>query len=274
MIRNSDAEVVDASDTKRNTSDRVTACDRAVEDMVARTIAKRYPSHVFLGEETFKTGQVLTDAPTFVCDPIDGTLNFIHGFPNCAVSLALTINKEPVVGVVYNPGRDDMFSAIKGHGAFLRRGADAKAQRLPLRAPAPLGSLNDALVAVEWGNQRSGPNWDLRSDVAMRLLAAQSEGGAMVHSIRSSGSAALDFCYVGAGWMDAFWEGGCWIWDVCAGWLIVQEAGGIVVGANPEEWDASLEGRSYFCVRGAETHEQHAIVNGVWDLMEGCRFQF
>jgi myo-inositol-1(or 4)-monophosphatase len=91
--------------------------------------------------------------------------------------------------------------------------------------------------------------------------------------MRSSGSAALDFCYVGAGWLDLFWEGGCWIWDVCAGWLIVQEAGGIVVGANPGEWKPTLEGRSYFAVRGASSGQQE-LVEELWSLMGDKRFVF
>jgi len=264
---------IDTSDTKRNTSDRVTETDKAIEDMVQKRLSKAYPDFDFLGEETFKHGQELSDEPTFVCDPIDGTLNFIHGFPNTAISLALTVAKKPVVGVVYNPFHKDLFTAIKGKGAFLTRDKGVPVQLPIKKKPGPLETLNNCLVAVEWGNERLGPNWELRSSVAMKLLSSKTIGGAMAHSVRSNGSAALDFCYVAAGWFDAFWEGGCWIWDVCAGWLIVEESGGIVAGANPGEWEPSLEGRSYMPVRAAPSG-QYEVVEELWSCMDGRKFVF
>jgi myo-inositol-1(or 4)-monophosphatase len=264
---------VDTSDTKKNTSDRVTATDKAVEAMVQRRLSAEYPDFEFLGEESFKVGEQLSDDPTFVCDPIDGTLNFIHGFPNVAVSLALTVSKKPVVGVVYNPFREELFTAIKGQGAFLTRYNGTRISLPIKRSPDPLEGLNGCLVAVEWGSERQGANWLLRSGVANKLLSSKASGGSMVHSVRSNGSAALDLCYVGAGWLDVFWEGGCWIWDVCAGWLIVEESGGIMAGANPEEWIPSLEGRSYLAVRGAPTG-QHEVIEELWETMEGKKFAF
>jgi myo-inositol-1(or 4)-monophosphatase len=261
------------SQTNKNTSDRVTATDKAVEAMVQRRLFTRYPDFEFLGEESFKVGQQLSDEPTFVCDPIDGTLNFIHGFPNVAVSLALTVSKKPVVGVVYNPFREELFTAIKGQGAFLTR-YNGTRLALPIKRSAdPLEGLNGCLVAVEWGSERQGPNWELRSGVANRLLSSKATGGAMVHSVRSNGSAALDLCYVGAGWIDVFWEGGCWIWDICAGWLIVEESGGVMAGANPQEWVPTLEGRSYLAVRGAPSG-QHGVIKELWETMDGNKFAF
>ncbi|KAK8236676.1 hypothetical protein HDK77DRAFT_513098 [Phyllosticta capitalensis] len=265
---------VDDSDTKNNSSDRVTATDKAVEAMIYESLKAAFPSFDFLGEETFKEGQKLTDAPTFVVDPVDGTLNFIHGFPNVAISLALTVARKPVVGVIYNPFRRDLFTAVKGKGAHLTR-FDGRKTALPIKkTPAPLTSLNDCLVAVEWGNQRNGPNWDLRTSVHKKLLSSKDEGGAMVHSIRSNGSAALDFCYVAAGWFDAFWEAGVWIWDVCAGCIILQEAGGLLASANPGDWAPELEGRCYFAVRGAPEDGQKKIVEEVWGLMDGKTFTY
>ncbi|KAF2244767.1 inositol monophosphatase [Trematosphaeria pertusa] len=265
---------VDTSDTKKNSSDRVTETDKAVEDMVKSRLLSAYPRFAFLGEETLKDGQKLGDEPTFVCDPIDGTLNFIHGFPNTAVSLALTVEKKPIIGVVYNPFRGDLFTAIKNRGAYLTT-ANGSTKRLPLRPiPAPLASLNDCLVAIEWGSQRQGSNWDLRTSIAQTLMTSKSSGGAMVHSIRSNGSAALDFCYVAAGWLDVFWEGGVWIWDVCAGWIILEEAGGVVASANPGDWNPTLEGRLYFAVRGAKRAEQEGVVKELWGLMGDRRFVF
>ncbi|PSN64511.1 inositol monophosphatase [Corynespora cassiicola Philippines] len=274
MMLTASPSTTPCSTTKKNTSDRVTQTDREIESFVASHLHTAYPQIPFLGEETSKKNQALTDAPTFVCDPIDGTLNFIHGFPNTAVSLALTIERRPVVGVVFNPFRGDLYMAVKAQGAFLRRATD-QWHRLPLRGvPSPLPSLNDSLVGIEWGNERAGPNWALRSGMAHKLLLARQEGGAMVHSVRSSGSAALAFCSVAAGQLDLFWEGGCWVWDVCAGWIVLEEAGGIVASANPGDWEPEVEGRLYLAVRGAKRKEQEGIVREVWDLMGERRFVF
>ncbi|EOD44100.1 putative inositol monophosphatase protein [Neofusicoccum parvum UCRNP2] len=265
---------VDDSDTKNNSSDRVTATDKAVEDMVYQTLTAAYPDFEFLGEESFKEGTKLTDSPTFVCDPIDGTLNFIHGFPNTAISLALTVGRKPVIGVVLNPFRGDLFTAVKGKGAFLTRHDGRRIQLPAKRNPTPIASLNDCLVAVEWGNQRSGPNWELRTAVHKKLLSSKESGGSMVHSVRSSGSAALDFCYVAAGWIDVFWEAGVWVWDICAGWIILQEAGGIVASTNPGNWEPELEGRCYLAVRGAPSDGQEKVVEELWGLMDGRSFTY
>ena len=265
---------VESSETKNNPSDRVTETDKAVEKIVYERITTLFPQFGFLGEESFKAGDKLTDAPTFVCDPIDGTLNFIHGFPNTAVSLALTIEKKPFVGVVYNPMRGDMFTGVKWQGAFLTS-ATGVTRRLPISpVPKPMTSLNNCLVAVEWGNQRAGPNWELRTDVHKQLLSAKAAGGAMVHSVRSNGSAALDFCYVGAGWFDIFWEAGVWSWDVAAGWCILEEAGGIVASANPGDWEPTVEGRLYLAVRAAKRTEQEGVVKEIWALMGERKFVY
>ncbi|QDS71634.1 hypothetical protein FKW77_007395 [Venturia effusa] len=260
------------SDTKNNTCDRVTAYDKAIEAMVKTKLAKKFPDYRFLGEETGGDKQKLTNEPTFVCDPIDGTLNFTCGFPNVAISLALTVDMKPVVGVVFNPFRSEMFTAIQGQGAFFSRNGGPK-QALPLnKNPKPFSKLQDCLVAVEWGNERKGDNWALRTSVHRKLLTDKIEDGAMVKSVRSNGSAALDFCYVATGWYDMFWEGGVWIWDVCAGWIIVEEAGGIVAGANPNEWNPTLEGRSYLPVRAGAGQKQ--VIEELWGLMEGKSFVY
>ncbi|KAH7410419.1 hypothetical protein DE146DRAFT_675130 [Phaeosphaeria sp. MPI-PUGE-AT-0046c] len=268
-------EFLVAASTKNNTSDLVTQYDKQVEDMVEQRVLGAYPDFGFLGEETFKHGTKLAATPTFVCDPIDGTLNFSKGVPNCAISLALTIDKKPVVGVVYNPFRGDMYTAIKNQGSFLTKAATGSRFRLPLQSiPAPMSSLRSCLIAVEWGNQRKGPNWDLRTDVHKKLLTDKEEGGAFCKSVRSNGSAALDFCYVAQGMLDAFWEGGVWIWDVCAGWIILEEAGGLVASANPGDWDPTLEGRLYFAVRHAKREEQEAVVEELWAIVGDRKFVY
>jgi myo-inositol-1(or 4)-monophosphatase len=267
-------EFLVAAATKNNTSDLVTQYDKQVEDMVERRVRAVYPDFAFLGEETFKHGTKLANSPTFVCDPIDGTLNFSKSVPNCAISLALTLDKMPVVGVVYNPFRGDMYTAIKNQGSFLTK-ANGTCFKLPLQpVPAAMPSLRSCLVAFEYGNQRKGPNWELRTDLHKTLLTDKEEGGAFCKSIRSNGSAALDFCYVAQGIFDIYHEAGVYIWDVCAGWIILQEAGGIVASANPGDWDPTLEGRLYFAVRHAKHEEQKAVVEELWDIMGDRKFVY
>jgi myo-inositol-1(or 4)-monophosphatase len=264
---------VTTAEIKANSSDLVTEVDQNVEKMVKDRLTQAYPSYTFLGEETLGDGQLLTDEPTFVCDPIDGTLNFIHGFYHYCISLALTVAKKPVVAVIYAPALGHMYTAVKGQGAYLTRD---NGTRVPLpykREPEPLRSLKECLGAVEWGKQRDGPNWALRTSVAKKLMTSAKEGGAMCHSTRTNGSCALSFCAVATGSVDFLWESGCLIWDVCAGWLIVEESGGIIAGVNPGEWDPTLEGRSYFPVRAAP-EGQRKIVEDVWSLMDGAEFTY
>lgn len=165
----------------------------------------------------------------------------MHNFPYVSISLGLSINRVPYVGIVYNPFTDTLYSAIKGHGAFLNQNTS-----LPLRAPTPL-ALADAQVAVEWGSDRSGNDLDVKASTFKNLASAN---GGMVHSLRSLGSAALNLCNVAAGSLDAYWEAGCWSWDVCAGMCILAETGGVVVDANPGSWTSEIDQRRYFAVRG------------------------
>ena len=212
---------VSAIDTKKNSSDLVTETDKAVEDLVSSTLKSKYPSYSFLGEETYQPGMRLTSAPTFICDPIDGTTNFVHAHPYVSISLAFVDKMEPLVGVVYNPFLRELYHAVKGHGAYLTKvspgeGAEVAelrdvdgTQKLPLtgKAQEPLEGLNKALVAVEWGNERSGNNWQVKIKTFEALAGDQSTGGAMVHSLRSLGSAALNLCGVATGHLDVYWEG-------------------------------------------------------------------
>ncbi|KAJ2895894.1 hypothetical protein MKZ38_006050 [Zalerion maritima] len=260
--------------TKLNSVDIVTETDKGVEALVSSRLSAAYPDFAFMGEETYKPGDVLSSAPTFVVDPIDGTTNFVHAFPAACISAGLAVDRAPSVGVVYNPYTDVMFSAIRGRGAWMventnmsppaetwrRDGATPRmanmalwathegnmhAHKLPLsRNVPPLGELSTALVAVEYGSSRDGANFELKMKTFDRLARDKSQGGAMAQGIRSLGSAALNLCAVAAGQLDAYWEGGCWAWDVCAGWCVLNEAGGVMASGNPNE-EATLEGRVY-----------------------------
>ena len=203
-------------------------------------------------------------------DPADcpsGTTNFIHSFPNACISLGLAVDRAPTVGVIYNPWQDLLFTAIKGRGAYMTRIKGSTAQPLPLaRSPRPLEGLGTALVAVEWGSTRDGPNFDIKTDTFRRLAASRENGGAMCHSLRSLGSAALNPSAVAAGQMDCYWEGGCWAWDVCAGWCILTEAGGRMVSGNPGNWDPALEERVYLAVRGAPSGQKE-LVEEFWGVI-------
>ncbi|WEW59450.1 inositol monophosphatase family protein [Emydomyces testavorans] len=263
--------LINAAESKKNSSDLVTETDRAVEQMVSTALKGKYPDYKFMGEETYQPGSRLTNAPTFIVDPIDGTVNFVHGFPNTCISLGFAINKKPVVGVVFNPFTNALYSAIRGQGAFLNQKT-----RLPLKGDTvePLSGLSNALVGVEWGSDRSGQNWDTKIRTFENLGKTREQGGAMVHSMRSMGSAALNLCAVAAGYMDLYWEGGCWAWDVCAGWVILTEAGGIMVDGNPGGWEAEVDGRQYLAVRASKNREgQKAIVEEFWSHIKG-RFSY
>ncbi|KAK7927750.1 myo-inositol-1(or 4)-monophosphatase [Apiospora marii] len=251
-----------ATDTKLNSVDIVTEADKAVEALVSGQLQKKYPSFDFMGEETYKPGQKLTAAPTFIVDPIDGTTNFVHGFPSACISLGLAVDRTPTIGVVYNPYLDQLYTAIRGRGAFLTHG---RAWGLPRED----GNSSGRRAA------RDGVNYAVKTETFRKLCATTETGGAMVHSLRSLGSAALNLCAVAAGQLDAYWEGGCWAWDVCAGWTILAEAGGIMAGGNPGVWDPALDDRKYLAVRGgAAPEQQKELVQQFWEVMGDGRMEY
>ena len=203
----------------------------------------------------------------------------MHAHPYVSISLAFVHRLTPLVGVVYNPFTGHLYRAMRGRGAFLDTalpaGAPAPevARRLPLRPPATGGplALRNALVAVEWGNERAGNNWDVKVATFAALAGAGENGGAMVQSLRSLGSAALNLCAVAAGDIDAYWEGGCWAWDVAAGWVVLGEAGGRVVGGNPGEWEVPVDGRRYLAIRAAAEGKEEGdrFIEEFWRCVKG-----
>ncbi|SGY16024.1 BQ5605_C012g06737 [Microbotryum silenes-dioicae] len=244
--------------SKKNRVDLVTETDQAVEAFIKQSISDKYPGHAFIGEESFAGGEVvhLTDTPTWIVDPIDGTTNFIHGFDHVCVSIGFTHEAVPVIGVIFNPFLNKLYSAIKGQGAFLNQRI-----RLPLShpKPPPLASLSDALIAVEWGSDRSADIISHKASTFSRLAGDPSsvQGGVMAHSLRSIGSAALNYAYVASGQVDLYWEIGCWSWDVCAGTVIAREAGAKVFGRGGKNFEAQdLMGHHFFVVRAIEDGEK------------------
>jgi len=145
---------------------------------------------------------------------------------------------------------------------------------LPLKKTLePLKDLSTALVAAEWGSDRSGVNFDLKVKVFAKLAASKENGGSMVHSLRCMGSAALNLVSVAAGQQDIFWEGGCWAWDVCAGWCILSEAGGLMASGNPGDWEPAIDGRKYLAVRAAPSG-QREIVEEFWKVVGDGRLEY
>lgn len=193
----------------------MTETDKACEDLIFKQLKKTFPSHKFIGEETsaaFGTVE-LTDDPTWIVDPLDGTTNFVHGFPFVCVSIGLTVNKVPTVGVVYNPILDELFTAIRGQGAFLN-GNSIKASSQT--------DLVKSLLATEIGTKRDKQTIDETTNRINNLLHK-------VRSVRMSGSCAMNLCGIACGRLDLYYEhsyGGPW--DVAAGAVIVEEAGGSV----------------------------------------------
>jgi inositol-phosphate phosphatase/L-galactose 1-phosphate phosphatase len=200
----------------KGSTDLVTDTDRQCEKLIHDTLSKAFPSHKFIGEEeTSASGAkpFLYDAPTWMVDPLDGTTNFVHGYPFVCVSLGLAIKKEVVVGVVFNPILNELFTAVKGGGAFLN------GQRISC---SQQNDLRKALVATEIGTTRDAETMAAVFERVRRVTEA-------ARSLRCCGSCAMNLCGVACGRLDAFYEinfGGCW--DVAAGSLILQEAGGKV----------------------------------------------
>ncbi|KAG8976557.1 hypothetical protein FRC05_003396 [Tulasnella sp. 425] len=267
-------------DSKKNSVDLVTEWDVKVEEIVQDAVRAKYPNFGFIGEESSSKGlrPELTDDPTFCVDPIDGTTNFVHGFPFACISIGVIYQRRPLIGVIFNPFLDQMFSALKGHGAFLNL-----TTRLPLSAPCPLPSLSSAVIGVEWGHYRSKEIVDKRANSFSRLAGDPNSGvvgGKMVHSMINVGSAACNCALVASGSLDVYWDIGCWPWDVCAGIVLAQESGGFVSGGAHVNHDGDvteeiLYGRKYIVVRTiADTpgesgkEAQKRIVKEFYDTVE------
>jgi len=191
--------------------DMVTEADRQSEALIAGRIQEHFPSHDLLGEEGSRGAS--TDSPyRWVVDPLDGTTNFAHGMPTFSVSIALEERGEPIIGVVYDPMRDELFLASRNGGATLNG--------QPIRVSTVSQLFRSLLV--------TGFSYDL--DRRAQQAETWRDLLTRVQAIRQTGSAALNLCYIASGRLDGYWERGISPWDVAAGALIVAEAGGIVTG--------------------------------------------
>ncbi len=198
----------------------VTRVDRYAESLLISTLRKSYPKHSFLGEEDgFQEGK--DPDWCWIIDPLDGTSNFVHGLPHFCISVALQYKGVTEHGVIYDPVRDETFSASRGRGAVLNQ------RRLRVSDHLTLENANLA-VGHPYRAERDGVVTSFAKEHFATLLAV-TEAGA---NIRRCGSAALDLAYVAAGRYDGFFELGLKSWDIAAGELMVREAGGTVVDAK------------------------------------------
>jgi myo-inositol-1(or 4)-monophosphatase len=201
--------------------DPVTEADKLSETLILNAIRSKYPEHRIVSEET---GANHKESPyCWYIDPLDGTVNFTHGIPIYSVSIAVARNNEVVLAAVYDPSRDELFSAEKGKGATLN-GCEIQA--------GEASQLVKALLVT-------GFPYDIAT-TSQTNLDNYSRFAKISQGVRRLGSAALDCCYVAAGRFDGYWEMQLAPWDVAAGTLIVREAGGIVSGVDGD--DISLEG--------------------------------
>jgi len=218
----------EVADTKSSPTDVVTEMDRAAEAMIARRLLAERPGDAILGEEGGESGH---GRVRWIVDPLDGTVNYLYGLPDWAVSIAAEVDGSVVAGVVAIPARGELFTAILGGGAWLRPAArpsdtaqpsDTGRPPIAARCNAPV-PLHQALVGTGFGY--AAARRVVQGEVVAAVLPR-------VRDIRRGGSCAVDLCSVAMGRLDAFYERGVNYWDFAAGGLIATEAGARLGGLN------------------------------------------
>ncbi len=204
-----DVEAVRVSQKQSN--DFVTEVDHLAEQTIIDTLLSAYPQHGILAEESGSTRGNPKSDHVWIIDPLDGTTNFMHGFPVYCVSIALQVRGKIEQAVIYDPTRNDLFTATRGRGAFLNDRRIRVSKRI---------RMADCLIATGFPF-RPGQNYEQFMQIFTEMMRSTA-------GVRRPGSAALDLAYVAAGFSDGFFETGLQPWDVAAGSLLVQEAGGLV----------------------------------------------
>jgi len=223
--------------------DLVTEADRASENLVLERLHSYFPSHNIVAEESG-----LHEKASEYCwyvDPLDGTTNFAHGFPVFNVTLALERAGELICGVIFDPVRQEMFSAERGSGAFLNN------RRIQVSA---CPRVEEALLATGFPSRKRHESTNVHFFHQVSMVT---------HGIRRAGSAAIDLAYVASGRLDGFWEFGLNPWDMAAGILLVQEAGGIV--SDMKGRPPNLRGRHILADNGKIHQAVLDIFTDVWN---------
>jgi myo-inositol-1(or 4)-monophosphatase len=195
---------------KKGPIDLVTEADLRAERIILDAIQNAFPGDNILSEEAGARNS-LTETRTWIIDPLDGTTNFAHGFPFFAVSIALQLERKPVLGVVYIPSSRELFEASRGRGAFLNK--------RPIRV-STIARIGDALLGTGF------PYYI--HEQAHRIMPLFGRMIASAQGVRRPGAASIDLSYVAAGRLDGFWEEGLKPWDTAAGVVLVEEAGGVL----------------------------------------------
>lgn len=214
----------------------MTETDKAVENLLISELSARFADHKFIGEESAADGTTytLTDAPTWIIDPIDGTTNFVHRIPLIGICVGLSINKQLRAGIVYNPITDELYSALSGKGAY-KNG-------FPI-AVSTATALNQAIVCQSLGQhnlKEKGQDWLSTSIENQRKTLVSG-----IHGLRAFGAASINMVYVAQGSVDAYVEYGLHSWDMAAAVVIIREAGGTVLDPSGAEFD--LMNRKVLC---------------------------
>jgi myo-inositol-1(or 4)-monophosphatase len=217
--------------------DLVTDADLASQEAIRRIVATRFPGHAFVGEEQGSASTArIVDQLIWIVDPLDGTTNYVHGYPNFAVSVAIARGNDVLAGVVYDPLRDQCFAAAAGKGAWCN-GSRLKTSEVI--------AVDEALVAVSLPAHVERDSADLLDFIE----AAQAS-----QAVRRSGSAALNLAHVAGGALDAFWATHIHSWDVAAGILLIREAGGVITGRNGQPFD--LWNPHFLAAAGPQLHRE------------------
>lgn len=216
---------------KSSSIDLVTETDQECEKFIFGMLKKEYPDFHYLGEESASEAgtEILGDEPTWIIDPIDGTTNFVHRTPDIAISIGLSINRRPVVGVIYCPIHDEMYAAYEGGGTTLNGNT--------IKVDSIAKTLPEAIVFTNMGYGRT------EASIAHLLGTTEALMRKGIRAVRMCGSACISIAAIASGRGSCYYECGPHSWDICAGAVLVREAGGVVTGMAGEPLD--LCSRSY-----------------------------
>jgi len=240
---------------KISSSDLVTETDQGIEKLLSARIKSTFPDHVFIGEETVSAGAqcVYSDKPTWIIDPIDGTMNFVHRFPSTCIVIGFSVGKIMRFGVVYNPVLDKLYTGRQGYGA--------ECNGFSIKVSGET-ALNKALIITEMGGMRDPEIVKVITDNITALCAEPNA----CHGLRMQGSAALNICSVAEGSSDAYYECGMHIWDLAAASIVLSEAGGVMCSPLDEVFDlckrrvvAASSGKLADVIRSKISHVEYPM---------------